>query len=62
MSDVLFELIVNISDRFHLSPFFIQKQSFHDVFEMVRYFNKLDSTKTKRGNRRIRRKAGDNWF
>lgn len=55
---------MSISERFKIDPFYIRKQSFHEVMLLTKRIKKFDKSNNSTSNkpRRIRRKAGDNWF
>ena len=60
--DVFFELECVLSERFNKDPFYIRKQKFKEVLLLRRRLIKHDEYKSNKKNRRIRKRAGDNWF
>jgi len=64
---MFFELEVALCERFPaLSPFSIRKQRAREVFLLIRRLSDYNDYKKKttnaKGQRIIRRKAGDTWF
>ena len=62
---LLFEMTVNICDRFNcLSPFDIRRKPAREVFLIVKRLNEYNrlNKKTRQGKQIVRKPAGDNWF
>ena len=65
VSEVLFDIIVSMSERFpSLNPLSIRQMRAREVFLFIRRFIAYSKKeeRDKDGNRIIRRPAGDNWF
>jgi len=53
---------MTLSERFNKDPFYFRKQRFRDILLIIRRLNIYDVKNNPNKKRRIRKKAGDNWF
>lgn len=65
--ELFFQMELNISDRFPaLTPIRIRKTKATEIFLLLRRLTKYNQNekknKTADGRKKIRRRAGDNWF
>ena len=63
MDVVLFDIEMNLSDRFQgTTPLTWKKEKARDVFNLLVYFNSHTKRHKKGKKQIIRKPAGDNWF
>ena len=65
IDELMFELEVGICERFvALSPLSMRRERVYDVFRLISQYSNYarKESKNKKGNKVIRRRAGDDWF